>query len=562
MATPITWRNVSGPNHGASLRAFSDAGKGLGDAISGLGDEVQDFSDEKTKRDTAEFVSYLQSLPTDADRKNAVQQADEATRAFMDDSAVTSAVTDLQNQDFRVADEQRAVDQNLRLDRQEVRDQASFESDEAGKADDLLTSASQRLTAESQRNTAELARKKTKQEIEFNEKADPKRLRQLEDSLEFARDKNERDEITSQINAAKDFRARIAFNQEQKRIRDDATLTEETRAKSLRDLAKQKTVFTNDTKAQPLLDTLADPGKTTAERNAALGKLEEMQSTRELSADMTARIARATKDSLSSQTGAAILATVPGGAQIQTFSSARNALGGVVTQGVLAAYTTGRMSAAILAAPKNLRATLESKIVSGLRGKPENKGLSERHLAQIAKQHIKSDPNVSSFLAQVDAKDKQVKDLNEAAVEANLGATKVELGFASKLRTGSYGELADSLNQRFTSTGEATVDGAKTRRVIKNVMAKAQNLLSKAGISSTAISVAVVKVLNNTIGDSDTIDRNDLYLPGYGDSGGLHKGDVSGLSKDVLLQALMDQLPAAMQNKVLSNTALQKLLNP
>jgi hypothetical protein len=108
-ANPITWRNVAAPNHSGSLAAFDRASKTMSQGIAGIGEAVVDYSDDRTERDTADFVAYLQSLPDDASRRDAVANASEATRAFMDAGAVNDSVNDAQLRDFAVAEEERDV---------------------------------------------------------------------------------------------------------------------------------------------------------------------------------------------------------------------------------------------------------------------------------------------------------------------------------------------------------------------------------------------------------------------------------------------------------------------
>lgn len=104
---PITWKNVSGPNSAAALAALERAGQNLGGAISGLGETVQGYSEDRTKSETDAFIAELNNQPDDAARQAMVA---DASKAFLDMGQVSTAQTAAQEQDFRVAGEARAVE--------------------------------------------------------------------------------------------------------------------------------------------------------------------------------------------------------------------------------------------------------------------------------------------------------------------------------------------------------------------------------------------------------------------------------------------------------------------
>lgn len=90
--TPITWRNVTAPDLSSTARTITQAGNSLGRSISGIGDEIQDYSDNRSKRETDEFIADLNSMGSDEERQAAIQLAKQtATGAFLNYGDATEA---------------------------------------------------------------------------------------------------------------------------------------------------------------------------------------------------------------------------------------------------------------------------------------------------------------------------------------------------------------------------------------------------------------------------------------------------------------------------------------
>jgi hypothetical protein len=115
MATPITFRSVRAPNSGAALNAIDKAGQNLGNAISDFGGNIKQGAEDVQEAETQEFIAHLNSLGSDQERNEALQNA---SKAFLDLSKVNPAITEAENQDFRVAGEQRAVNADDRAQTQ------------------------------------------------------------------------------------------------------------------------------------------------------------------------------------------------------------------------------------------------------------------------------------------------------------------------------------------------------------------------------------------------------------------------------------------------------------
>ena len=103
---PLTWRNVSAPDGSGALNAFNRAGENLGNAIGGLGENLRQGASDYADFETQQFIADLNAAPDDATRNQMVQ---DASQAFLKMDQVNKAVTDAQNQDFRVNQEARAA---------------------------------------------------------------------------------------------------------------------------------------------------------------------------------------------------------------------------------------------------------------------------------------------------------------------------------------------------------------------------------------------------------------------------------------------------------------------
>jgi hypothetical protein len=520
---PLTWRNVSAPDGSGALNAFNRAGENLGNAFEGLGGHIKQGASDYADRETQDFIADLNAAPDDATRN---QMVADASQAFLKMDQVNAAVTDAQNQDFRVNQEGRAA---TRANEETQLFNQTFSQKEKTNPLDIRN-----LTAETE--TSERTNK-------IGKKFDESNARLTHDIKKAA------EKVATATTQAKINSAKLTLSNLQEVARNRGVMNPLTEAAAKRTDADAKKVLANDGIAQPLLESLSDPNKSVADRNKALSKLEALQSTSKLSPEMTVRIARATKASLESQTGAVQYG----------FTSARNALGNVLPTPVLSAHQNGNIAKAILGAPKNIRGLLESQIIKTLESKPENAGLTQIQIKTLAKQQLAADPEVASFVSQVEKRDTIKTSLDDEAVKANLSATAVELGFASDLRTGSYNGLATSIVQKFEGLGGANVDLQKAQTVVQTIHNRAKSLLSKAGISGTAIDVAAVKILNNTLPDRDLL-INDMHLPNYGNK--YIDGDITDLDDNELLKALADQLPEALQRKLLANKAIQAILNP
>lgn len=96
MASPITWRTVSGPNNAAGLRSLRQAGQDLGNAISGFGDDIKEGAEDYSQQETDEFISDLNNAPDDAARQQMIK---EASAAFLDMNRVNEAQRDAEMHD-------------------------------------------------------------------------------------------------------------------------------------------------------------------------------------------------------------------------------------------------------------------------------------------------------------------------------------------------------------------------------------------------------------------------------------------------------------------------------
>ena len=105
---PITWKTVSGPSNASANALLSKSGEQLGAAIEGLGTNVGQYADDKQKRETDAFIAELNALGSDEERNDLLAKADTGWKNL---ERINTAITDAQNQDFRVAGEERTAEE-------------------------------------------------------------------------------------------------------------------------------------------------------------------------------------------------------------------------------------------------------------------------------------------------------------------------------------------------------------------------------------------------------------------------------------------------------------------
>ncbi len=88
MASPITWRTVTGPSNAAANALLSKSIEGVGGAFNGVADAVTGYADDRSQRDTDAFLTELNAQPDEESRQNLIQQAN---TAFLDLGKVNAA---------------------------------------------------------------------------------------------------------------------------------------------------------------------------------------------------------------------------------------------------------------------------------------------------------------------------------------------------------------------------------------------------------------------------------------------------------------------------------------
>ena len=82
MANPaLTWKNVNSKDPSNLIRTGLAAGETLGDSFSSLGSRISDFADDKSKRETNEFVADIMAMDTNEEREQAIAAAE---NSFLD----------------------------------------------------------------------------------------------------------------------------------------------------------------------------------------------------------------------------------------------------------------------------------------------------------------------------------------------------------------------------------------------------------------------------------------------------------------------------------------------
>ena len=74
----VTWKNIAPSNPAGILQASIAAHKALGEGIEQVGTSFKDFSDQKTKRETDDFIADLMSLETQEERDVMIGDANDA----------------------------------------------------------------------------------------------------------------------------------------------------------------------------------------------------------------------------------------------------------------------------------------------------------------------------------------------------------------------------------------------------------------------------------------------------------------------------------------------------
>jgi len=122
---PITWRNVTGPSNASANALLSKSGEQLGNALSGLGNTVDDYAADRQKRETDAFVAELNALGSDEERQDLLGRAE---KGWLDMGQANTAVTERRAQDFLIADEGRAQEQEIRAQEQALMSQEAHDS--------------------------------------------------------------------------------------------------------------------------------------------------------------------------------------------------------------------------------------------------------------------------------------------------------------------------------------------------------------------------------------------------------------------------------------------------
>jgi len=203
--TPITWRNVAAPDGTGALNALARSGENLGNSIGGFGDAIQEGANDYADRETESFIAELNAMGSDEERSAAVEAA---SQAFLQMDQVNTAVTDAQNQDFRVNAEARDKGRyGFAVENQA----ATVEQRDYDKTRRVVQEEEDEL--EIDRLTEQLTG--LRQANEFNEKNNPTRLKQGQVSLANSQDSNTRANTLSNQQTQRFGNAMIEWGQSQ-----------------------------------------------------------------------------------------------------------------------------------------------------------------------------------------------------------------------------------------------------------------------------------------------------------------------------------------------------------
>lgn len=228
--TPITWRNVAAPDGTGALNALARSGENLGNSIGGFGDAIQEGANAYADRETESFIADLNAMGSDEERNAAVEAANQA---FLQMDQVNTAVTDAENQDFRVNAEARdqgrygfAVEnQAATVEQRDYDKTRRFVQEEEDKLDSQIKGVQARLAVETEPDQIEKSKldinRLTEQLIalretnDFNEKNNPTRLEQGKVSLASSKDANTRANTLSREQTERFGNAMVEWGQSQ-----------------------------------------------------------------------------------------------------------------------------------------------------------------------------------------------------------------------------------------------------------------------------------------------------------------------------------------------------------
>ena len=186
---PITFQSVTAPSNGAANALINAASKQISAGVDSLGNRISDFGDLKEEEATDAFIALSQAAGSQEERLALLANAD---RSFLNVGDATKAITDQQNQGFKVAADERAG-QTLQLAKEQFKSSELQSAITNARADEALVDARDQfeITQELDANKFEEAKRKTGVEEKRNTLTDARLARQSD--LDFEETLRKRD---------------------------------------------------------------------------------------------------------------------------------------------------------------------------------------------------------------------------------------------------------------------------------------------------------------------------------------------------------------------------------